>query len=142
MAPFLSVHRFEIVTNPDREGLESTSGFGHVGGMPGSEPARHALYARLEEVLGPEHAETLMTHLPPQPAEHLATRTDIDRMEDRFNRMEDRFDRLEDRFDMLTGEVREMHAVMRDQLRTYTLSTLGSLTALTGIFALIVAMIR
>ena len=95
--------------------------------MPASEPARHALYARLEEVLGPEHAETLMTHLPAQPSLQLATRSDIDR--------------LEGRIEQLAAEVREMHGVMRDQLRTYTLTTVGSMTALTGVFAVVVSII-
>ncbi len=103
--------------------------------MPLAEPARHALYARLEEVLGPEHAATLMTHLPSEAHDRLATKTDISRLEDRFDRMEDRFDRLEDRFDTL-------HGVMRDHLRTYTLTTVGAMTALTGIFAAIVTIIR
>jgi len=94
--------------------------------MSSPEPARHALYARLEEVLGPEHAETLMTHIPPQAAGDLATKADIDRLDARFDRLDARFDRLEGPFDRLeehfhelSAEVRGMHGVMRDQLRTY-----------------------
>ena len=36
-----------------------------------------ALYARLEEVLGHDHADTLMTYLPPEPGAQLATRSDV-----------------------------------------------------------------
>jgi hypothetical protein len=51
--------------------------------MVPSESARLALYSRLEEVLGPQHAETLMTSLPMESAARLATRYDIDRLDDR-----------------------------------------------------------
>ena len=95
--------------------------------MTSSEAARHALYAELEQVLGPEHADTLMTSLPMKPADQLATKTDIDRLEDRFDRLEDRFDRLEDRFDQA--------------IRTFTVTTVGAMTALTGIFAVVVTVL-
>jgi hypothetical protein len=85
-----------------------------------SEAARHALYAELEQVLGPEHADTLMTSLPMKPADQLATKTDIDRLEDRFDRLEDRFDQA---------------------IRTFTVTTVGAMTALTGIFAVVVTVL-
>ena len=50
--------------------------------MVTSEAARHALYAELEQVLGTEHADTLMTSLPMEQAGQLATKTDIDRLDD------------------------------------------------------------
>jgi hypothetical protein len=107
--------------------------------MVPSESARVALYSRLEEVLGPQHAETLMTSLPMESAARLATRDDIVRLEDRFDRLEDRFDRLEvrleGRIDALAGEVRGLQGAMREQLRTYTVTTVGAMTALTGIYA-------
>ena len=88
--------------------------------MTSSEAARHALYAELEQVLGPEHADTLMTSLPMKPADQLATKTDIDRLEDRFDRLEDRFDQA---------------------IRTFTVTTVGAMTALTGIFAVVVTVL-
>ncbi len=60
--------------------------------MSSVEPARHALYSRLEEVLGPGHAETLMTHLPQHEADAVATKVDIARLEARFDRLEDRIE--------------------------------------------------
>ena len=48
------------------------------------------------------------------------------------------FDRMEDRIDQLAIEVREMNGVMRDQLRVYSLGTIGAMTALTAIFSLVV----
>ncbi|MGH8944918.1 MAG: hypothetical protein ACRDVL_02070 [Acidimicrobiia bacterium] len=95
--------------------------------MSDSEPARHALYSRLQNVLGDEHADTLMTYLPTDHSDEVATKADIGNLEDRFDRLEDRFDRLED--------------LVRDQQRFYVATTVGSMTALTGIFSLVVAML-
>ena len=68
------------------------------------DPSIRALYARLEEVLGSEHADTLMTRLPPPPDE-LATTADMyqrfDDVDSRFERVGVRFDTLERRFDLL-----------------------------------------
>jgi len=117
--------------------------------MSSVEPARHALYSVLEEILGEDHADTLMTHLPQHPADDAATKDDMtglkagvdqrfDQMETRFDRVDERFDRMEDRIDQLAVEVRAMNGVMRDQLRTYSLGTIGAMTALTAIFTLVV----
>ena len=106
--------------------------------MSSVEPARHALYSALEEILGEQHADTLMTHLPQHPSNEVATGDDIARLETRFDRMDDRFDRMEDRIDQLAIEIREMNGVMRDQLRTHSLGTIGAMTVLTAIFSLVV----
>lgn len=42
------------------------------------ERSRHALYLRLEEVLGAQEAETLMEHLPPVGWADVATKHDLD----------------------------------------------------------------
>lgn len=109
-----------------------------VESMSSVEPARHALYSVLQDVLGEEHADTLMTHLPQHRSDEVVTGDDIARLETRFDRMDDRFDRMEDRIDQLAIEVREMNGVMRDQLRIYSLGTIGAMTALTAIFSLVV----
>lgn len=44
------------------------------------ERARHDLYLRLEEHLGPEAATTLMEHLPPTGWADVATRRDLDQL--------------------------------------------------------------
>jgi len=73
------------------------------------ERARHELHRRLDELLGPEAAVTLMEHLPPVGWADVATKHDLanleerldlrfDRVDDRFDRVEDRFDRVDDRF--------------------------------------------
>ena len=117
-----------------------------------SDLARDALYDRLRQVLGPVNADTLMSSLPPGPADRLATKADIDRLELRFDRLDERFDRLEDRFNHLVEQFialsREMHAEtgalhdrMHEQFRNYSFLTIGSMTALTGIFAIVVGLI-
>ena len=45
--------------------------------MPMSERARHGLYNGLADLLGPERAETLMTHLPAYDPIQVATKLDV-----------------------------------------------------------------
>ncbi len=144
-----------------------------------------ALYARLEEVLGHDHADTLMTYLPPEPGAQLATRSDVAVLEQRFDRLEEllglrfdaidgrfqlvdqrfeqvdqrfeqmdqrfeqvdqrfeqldgRFDRMGRRFETVEGRMYGLQDVIRDQLRTYTVTMVGGMTALTAIFAALLA---
>ncbi len=107
-----------------------------------SEASRHALYAELEQLLGTEHADTLMTSLPMEQADHLATKTDIRGLEDRFDRFENRFEQKFDAFSAeIRGEVREMHKLMHAQFRNYTITMVGAMTALTAIFGVVVGIL-
>jgi hypothetical protein len=54
------------------------------------ERSRHQLYRRLEEVLGPDAATTLIEHLPPVGWADVATRHDLAGLEERFNGVDDR----------------------------------------------------
>ena len=87
---------------------------------PMSEAARADLYTGLAELLGPERAETLMTHLPRYDPSEVATRSDVaalrsdfsgletrlnrqfeqrfEHIDQRFARMDERFDRVDERF--------------------------------------------
>ena len=77
--------------------------------MTVSESDRHELYARLEEVIGKEHTETIMSLLPPVGWADVATKHDlaelegrlVARFEGRFERLDARFDRMEGRFDAI-----------------------------------------
>ncbi len=127
--------------------------------MSSSEIAWQALYNRLEEVLGPEHAETLMTRFQSQPTGELLTRSDIadlrsdlgglatrlvgvegrlDGLDARVGGLDGRFDRMEARFDLMDERIDRLQETLRDQFRNYTFITLGSLTALTAIFSAVV----
>lgn len=53
--------------------------------MAVSESQRHQLYAKLEEVIGKEHTETIMSLLPPVGWADVATKRDLDAMESRVN---------------------------------------------------------
>ena len=95
--------------------------------MTSAEPARHALYAELERVLGVEHADTLMTHLPQHTSDNVATKGDIALLDSRFDRMEDR---MEDRFNRMEDRMDKMQ-------RNFLTVSFGTLTVMTAIFAFI-----
>lgn len=52
--------------------------------MAVDERARHDLRVRLEEVLGPDEATTLMRYLPPMDWSEVATKRDLDQLADRL----------------------------------------------------------
>ena len=71
--------------------------------MTVDERKRHALYRRLEHVLGDEHADTVMELLPPVGWADVATKTDLAA--------------LEARMDKGFAELRaELHQALRQQL--------------------------
>ena len=68
------------------------------------ERARHRLFQKLENVLGAEEASILMEHLPPVGWADVATKRDLDVLEERlavrFKGVEDRFESLGERIDL------------------------------------------
>ncbi|HEX2029222.1 MAG TPA: hypothetical protein VHF25_14605 [Nitriliruptorales bacterium] len=100
---------------------------------------RIALYARLAEVLGDDHARTLMSALPPSRTE-LATRTDVEQLGQRLDAVEQRLDAVEQRLDRLDGRMDDFHGALREQTRTFTLGVIGS-TATVGALAFAAASI-
>ena len=113
---------------------------------------RNLLYARLEEVLGAEPAGILMKQLPPE--DTLATRSDIERIDEhlrahdarfdgldqridgldqRMGRIEARMDRIEVRMDRLDDRMHDLQGAMREQTRNYIIANAGLMISLTGI---------
>ena len=84
------------------------------------ERSRHELYRRLEEVLGPDAATTLIEHLPPVGWADVATKHDLagleQRMDLRFARVEGRFDAIDERF----NAVNERFTAMDDRITAAT----------------------
>ena len=92
------------------------------------ERSRHALYRRLEEVLGADAATTLIEHLPPVGWADVATRHDLagleQRMDLRFERVEERFERVDERFERMEERIKaamfELRATFEHELRAQT----------------------
>jgi hypothetical protein len=99
-----------------------------------SEPARHDLYNRLTEVLGDEHADTLIQSLPMEPAAELAMKSDIVRMESQITRIESQMTRME-------SQIAELARSLRDYQKTTLVALVGAMTALTTIFSIVVGQI-
>ncbi|MBW3668862.1 MAG: DUF1387 domain-containing protein [Actinobacteria bacterium] len=74
-----------------------------------TEQSRKQLYQRLDEVLGDEHATTLMEHLPPRGWADVATKQDLAQLEERLTL---RFDRELARVEYSLNE--RMSALERD----------------------------
>jgi hypothetical protein len=99
------------------------------------ERARHELFLGLEQVLGPERAETLMELMPPVGWADVATKRDLDALEERmhlrfelvdrrFEGVDRRFDALEQRFGALDerfgASEHKLMAAFRAELLTQT----------------------
>jgi hypothetical protein len=85
-----------------------------------TEKSRHELYQRLEKILGPEEATTLMEHLPPVGWADVATKADLHQLETR----------LDLKFEALEARLRiELHTT----LRTNAYVTIGSIAALVSV---------
>jgi hypothetical protein len=92
--------------------------------MATDERDRLALHRRLEQVLGPEHAVTLVASLPP-PDDRVATARDLARIEVRFDHLESRMERLEARMERLEEGMDGLYVEIRAQTRTYLVANTG-----------------
>ena len=106
--------------------------------------SRHQLYRRLEEVLGPDEATTLIEHLPPLRWADVATKHDLAALEQRidlrFARVEERFDGVDDRIRTATADLR---ALFEHELRSQTTTVVfGMVTIVLTMAALAFALVR
>jgi len=80
------------------------------------ERSRHQLYLRLEQALGPEAATTLMEYLPPVGWADVATKRNLDALEQRLDL---RIDALEQRLDLRIEAVEhKVLAAFRGELQS------------------------
>jgi hypothetical protein len=116
------------------------------------ERARHELYRGVEELLGTDRADTLMSLLPPVGWADVTTKTDLrsldDRIDSRFSRVDAQFSRvdarftaiegrlagIEARFEQLDARVSELestlHRTMAQQTRTLLFGLVGAMLTL------------
>ena len=89
--------------------------------MAVDEGARHRLFDRLEEILGPEEARILMEHLPPVGWADVATKADISAL--RAGTKAD--------IDTLRAELTaDLRAEIIKQTRTVVFTTMGAMVSL------------
>jgi len=102
------------------------------------ERARHELFLRLEQALGPESAETLMELLPPVGWADVATKRDLDALEERMNL---RFDLVDRRFEAFEhkllaafrSELLAQSNVISTQTRTLIIANAGTVLTMAAL---------
>ena len=96
------------------------------------ERARHELFLRLEQVLGADQADTLMELLPPVGWAEVATKRDLDGLEERvnlrFELVDQRFEALDQRFEALDQRFEGLQDKLLAAFRGELLSTVGTQT--------------
>jgi len=101
------------------------------------ERARHELFSRLESVLGPDAAETLMTHLPPVGWADVATKHDLQqleaRLDQRFELVDQRFELVDQRFELFEQRtLATLRGELAGQTRTMLFAMIGVMFTLTS----------
>jgi hypothetical protein len=119
------------------------------------ERARHELFVAVQDTLGPNHADTLMSLLPPVGWADVATKHDLHELEDRltnrfeprfgmidqrfeaiekrFDRLDQRFDAMEKRFDRLEKEVQTVHLTLTTQTRMIAVTVISSMVGMAAV---------
>ena len=105
------------------------------------ERSRHQLYRRLEEVLGPEAATTLIEDLPPVGWADVATRRDLAGLEERI---ELRLSGLEERFEHgISAVASDLRATFEHELRSQMTTVMfGLVSVVLTMAALAFALVR
>lgn len=88
-------------------------------------PKRDTLYQRLREVLGNDQAATLMELLP-EHRDRLATKSDMKRIDQRFEHVDSRMDQLDRRMEKFEDRLWDLQEALRAQTRTYIAASVGS----------------
>lgn len=128
--------------------------------MATSEESRHHLYNKLDQVLGPAEAATLMSHLPPVGWADVATRHDLDvrfdslsrkldehdrrfdQIDTRFDRMDRRLDQMDGRSDRLEDRLNRMDATLEQIRRELRSNLIVAVTTSAAMLGAVVAAIK
>ena len=98
------------------------------------ERARHELFLRLEAVLGPEPAGTLMELMPPVGWADVATKRDLDALEQRidlrFEAMNHKFEAMDHRFEAMDHK---LEALKHELVAAFRGELLAAVTAQTNV---------
>ena len=97
--------------------------------MSVTEPTRHELHERPVELMGPSRAEPLMEHLPPTGWGDVATKADLDHLEER---MQLRMDALEHR----------VTSVVESRARQTNVALLGTVLTLMTVLITVILTLR
>ena len=89
-----------------------------------SDQSRYALHRQLEEVLGADHASTLMAHLPPVGWADVATKHDVVALE---TRIDDRLAILESRI------LLELHRTLATHTRAMMFGMIAAMATFAGV---------
>jgi hypothetical protein len=99
------------------------------------ERSRHEMYLKLEEVLGPEAAATMMEHLPPVGWADVATKRDLEHL---AMRLEGKLDSFEGKLDLVESRLGErLERELRVQTTRFVTFTATIVTIFTSIALLI-----
>jgi hypothetical protein len=102
------------------------------------ERARHELFLGLEQVLGPERAKTLMELMPPVGWADVATKRELDALEERMNL---RFELVDQRFEGVDRRFEALEHKLMAGFRTELLAQTNVLTAqINGVTAQMIGM--
>lgn len=109
--------------------------------MAVDERSRHALFTRLEEVLGREHAAVLIEHLPPVGWADVATKHDLAQLQSHMDAKLEAFDvKFEIKLEALEHKLLAgFRAEMNSQARAIII---GMVTSLVGVAGVAVAAAR
>lgn len=99
--------------------------------MAVDERSRHELYRKLETVLGPDEAATLMEHLPPVGWADVATQRDVILLREDLAQLRGSLFELEDRV-MLRVDAR-LHQEITAQTRVMIFSLISTVLAVAGL---------
>ncbi len=113
--------------------------------MTSNASQRALLYARLQEVLGPEPASILMQHLPSIDdlatksdvlalrSDVLALRSDVQDLARRVDGLEQRMDGLDVRMERLEERMDSFHGALREQTRQFILAMVGTMASFAAV---------